>query len=232
MSYTGSRLSYTIGLAVVVALVASTVVFVAPAASAAPHESVGEVLAECEWEGTVAVTDPDTGSSYPGGMDDNRSHNFYSFRGLYLECMALDPVLDGNYDVFLEVTTDDYLHRGIGENCTEGGSIAVDDDGDGVPEEVHSGVLDADAVTANTNDLDGKVHFVRLGTVVLADGPLWRAGIDESARPEYWFQATLRMVPYDPIACHDDDEYNSAYGWYLDGNGEIYHGTSWHHPDE
>lgn len=203
----------------------------ATGASANPHETVGELRGDCVVDGRVSLSSNNAGET---GLDSNPGSNHYVFEQTTLTCESqLDAKVDGVYDVTAEGDTASYTHQldkgatlptDAGEDCDQGGSIKVDEDGDGVLDEVHSGTLDADTTSPGSNSLDGKVHFVRLGTTVLADGPLWEDGTGNPAPadPKYWFQAELEFIPDQDCAT------TPVTGADLIGTGEIYAGNSIH----
>lgn len=208
----------------------------ATGASAEPHTTDGEPLGSCLVNGEVELTDPDSTE----GLENTRSNNSYEFRQTTLECTSTDEKVDGNYQVIALGETAGFNHKDPGddtkkelqfngEDCDQGGSRKIDSDGDGSLDEVHSGDLDADEITPPddaTNNLDGKVHFIRLGTTVLADGPLWEEGLGNPLpdnNPKYWFQAELEFIPLDGD-CAADPVGVAA----LTGTAEIYAGSADH----
>lgn len=187
------RLLFAVGLLAALVVPAS-------GASAKPHETGTTPHTTCAVNGGVELSQhPDNPS---GGLDSNRSNGHYEFRQTELDCQAV--LLDGKTDTF-EVTaegdTTDQWHGnaakdglGNGEDCEQGGSVKIDEDGDGKAEELHSGTLTA---VGSDWEFDGAVHFARLGTTVLADGPLTVTGATDSGKvnDEHFFQAELEFVP-------------------------------------
>ncbi len=195
-----------------IALATMALMLSATGATAEPHETLGEPHTECSVNGVFEWTD---------GLDNIPGSNHYVFPATSLECFLGKD--DGTYSfVAIEGDTADFWHQlnnsaEIGEDCEQGGSITTDQP------DVHSGVLSAQEVSGSGSpDKAGLMHFVRLGNVMLADGPLWDGSTElpDKPRPEpdQWFQAELVLTP-EVATCTKEDPIRMAA---VDGTIELY----------
>lgn len=215
------RLLFAVGLLAALVVPASS-------ASAKPHTTVGTPETECAVNGFVELSEHDDNDD--GGLDNNKSEGHYKFVSTTLSCIGKKG---GDYNVEAEGDTTDLWHGNEkkdptnnenGEDCEQGGSAKKDKDGDpntGVngEEELHSGVLEAQGKSGQGN-LVGEVHFARLGTTVLADGPLWK-GTEKGDQndPDQFFQAELEFVPTEGDCTDKENPVTEAS---LTGIAEIY----------
>lgn len=175
----------------------------ADGASAEPHEAGTTPHTTCAVTAGVAISQhPD---NWSGGLDSNPSDGNYEFRLPRLDCQAL--LLDGMSDHFeaaIEVDTTDISHTGAGEDCEQGGNAKVGD-------ELHAGWI---TLVGDHWEFDGGVHFTRLGTTVLADGPLTVTHSHvEPPGGEHFFQAELEFVPTDGNCVDDPLTQARVDGW-------------------
>lgn len=196
----------------------------AGSASAKPHETIGSPHSECVVNGEVELSGHDDNGTE--GLDNNKSEGEYNFSQTDLLCAGQ---FLGTWNVEAEGGTTDLWHGNEkkdpdnnenGEDCEQGGSDKVDADGDGIDEELHSGTLDASAKDPSNPDFNGKVHFARLGTTVLADGPLWQGTTKgDQDDPAHFFQAEMEFVPTEGDCL---DKENGVTRASLTGTAEIY----------
>lgn len=199
------RLLFAVGLLAALLVPASS-------ASAEPHETLDDPHTECAVDGQVTLTN---------GVDTTRSTDHYTFTQTGLTCVGL---LGGSYNVQAEGDTTDIWHGKAtkdggdnGEDCDQGGSAQESD-------ELHTGTLDARG-NDSAQDFNGKVHFARLGTTVLADGPVWNGTTKGTqSSPDHFFQAELEFIP----APGQDCVITPVTDALLVGTGEIYAGTAIH----
>lgn len=199
--------------ALIVATAMVAALLPAAVASAGPHAPPEDPHTDCVVNGTVTLTN---------GVTPNRQDDHYTFIDTALRCETLTGTKDygGTWEVRAEGDTTDENHQNKGENCEFGGSAKlIDTDGDGLPDqEFHSGDLVADRVAGGSpKNLDGGVHFVRVGTTVLADGPLQ----DTTNGTPHYFHAELEFVPTMGTCTKDDPIVEAALvGDAVIGNGK------------
>lgn len=197
------RLLLTFGL--VIAMIGS-----ASPASANPHTTLSEVHTSCSWESQVVFND----SNNESGLDDIPSNNYHIFVQPMMSCIG---VLGGAYDAYLDPRTTDMEHSGIGEDCEQGGTVKDDAD-------LHSATMSV-LGAHGAQDVSGKIHLVRLGTVILADGPFWDGTLLKTGEsPDHFFRGNLELTFSPGQDCIE----TPVRSGYVVGTVEFYPGTAIH----
>lgn len=174
---------------------------------------------ECDVNGTVAISP---------GVSATPSNNTYGFVDTILACAQLLP--NGYTDVFSVTAngnTTDSAHQGNGEDCAQGGSSKNDDSFVSAARDAslqhgvfHTGFLTATGSLTDA-DVEGAVHFWRLGTTVIADGPL--VDFNESPNRDGYFHAVLEFIPTSGTCELPDDPITQAS---LNGEAQIWDGMT------